>query len=75
MMFSAIGQIKTRRSVRTFDGQILNECIKEKLRSGMEDIKNPFDIPVEIKFLDAKENVHSRKYNEKGSQSRRKITF
>ena len=56
MMFSAIEQIKTRRSVRTFDGQTLDERIKEKLSSGMEDIRNPFDIPVEFKFLDAKEN-------------------
>lgn len=55
-MFSAIEQIKKRRSVRTFDGRTLDEDIKETIRSYMKDNKNPFDIPVEIKFLDAKEN-------------------
>lgn len=56
IMFSAIEQIKTRRSVRTFDGQSLDESIKEKLRFGMDEISNPYDIPVTFKFLDAKEN-------------------
>ena len=74
-MFSAIEQIKKRRSVRTFDGRTLDEGIKETIRSYMKDNKNPFDIPVEIKFLDAKENVHPRKYDEKGNQSRRKIAI
>ena len=55
-MFSAIEQIKKRRSVRTFDGRTLDESIKETIKSYMKDNKNPFDIPVEIKFLDAKEN-------------------
>ncbi len=55
-MFQAIEQIKTRRSVRTFDGRMLDENIKEKLKTGMDNIRNPFDIPVEFKFLDAKEN-------------------
>lgn len=49
-------QIKARRSVRTFDGQALSEGTKEKLISYMNDIENPFDIPVKFKFLDAKEN-------------------
>ena len=55
-MLSAIEQIKKRRSVRTFDGRTLDEGIKETIKSYMKDNKNPFDIPVEIKFLDAKEN-------------------
>lgn len=48
--------IKIRRSVRTFDGRTLDEDTKAKLLSFMNDIKNPFDISVEFKFLDAKEN-------------------
>lgn len=48
--------IKIRRSVRTFDGRTLDEDTKAKLLSFMNNIKNPFDIPIEFKFLDAKEN-------------------
>ena len=55
-MFDVIEQIKKRRSVRTFDGSMLDESIKNQLKSGVEDIRNPFDIPVEFKFLDAKEH-------------------
>lgn len=53
---NVIEQIKKRRSVRTFDGQIVDEHLKEMLSSYAADIENPFDIPVEFKFLDAKEN-------------------
>lgn len=53
--FSAIEQIKARRSVRTFDGRGLDENIKETLRSSVDNISNPFDIPVEFRFMDAKE--------------------
>ena len=49
-------QIKARRSVRTFDGRVLDDVTKEKLISCIEEITNPFDIPVELKVLDAKEN-------------------
>ena len=55
-MFDVIDQIKKRRSVRTFDGSMLDESIKNQLKSGVENIRNPFDIPVEFKFLDAKEH-------------------
>ncbi len=48
--------IKARRSVRTYDGQVLDENTREQLMSYMEDIKNPLNIPVEFKFLDAKEH-------------------
>ena len=51
-----IEQIKSRRSVRTFDGQILDENMKQKILNYMKDIENPFGIPVEFKFLDAKEH-------------------
>lgn len=43
-------------NVRAFDGRVLEEVIKEKLVSCIKEITNPFDIPVEFKFLDAKEN-------------------
>ncbi len=55
-MKNVIEQIKARRSVRTFDGRVLDEGTKEKLKSFMEDVENPFDIPVEFRFLDAKEH-------------------
>ena len=48
--------IHNRRSVRTYDGQTLDGNTKEKLLAFMKDINNPFDIPVEFSFLDAKEN-------------------
>ena len=51
-----IEEIKSRRSVRTYDGQPLDEITKQKLMSYMDNIENPFNIPVEFKFLDAKEN-------------------
>ena len=43
-------------NVRAFDGRVLDEVTKEKLVSCIKEITNPFDIPVEFKFLDAKEN-------------------
>ena len=53
---NSIEQIKARRSVRTFDGRMLDEDIRQKLLSYAEHIENPFGIPVEFKFLDAKEH-------------------
>lgn len=48
--------IKTRRSVRTYDGKPLEEGTKEKLASLMKGIQNPYGLSVEFRFLDAKEN-------------------
>lgn len=48
--------IKKRRSVRTYDGNTLDENTKDQLMSFAKSISNPFQIPVSIKFLDAKEN-------------------
>lgn len=48
--------MKARRSVRTFDVRAVDESIKEQLLSFAKDIQNPFDIPVEFKFLDAKKD-------------------
>lgn len=48
--------IMKRRSVRTFDDRKLPEEELEKLRSFMETIENPYGIPVEFKFMHAKEH-------------------
>ena len=45
--------IKERRSVRTYDGRLPDEDTKAKLMSFSEGIKNPLDIPVAFKFLEA----------------------
>ena len=48
--------VKTRRSVRTFDGKPLAQEDLEKLREFIPTIRNPYDIPVEFILLDAKAN-------------------
>ena len=47
--------IKNRRSVRTFDGREISTEDLEKLSSFMAKIENPYGIPVEFQFLNAKE--------------------
>lgn len=47
--------ITERRSVRTFDERALKEKDKESLLSFMENIENPYGIPVQFKLLGAKE--------------------
>lgn len=49
--------IKTRKSVRTFDGRKISKQDKEKLFSYIKTIKNPYDIPVE--FIE----LNSQKFN------------
>ena len=49
--------IKTRRSVRTFDGNPLSPEDLEKIRRFAEQIRNPYDIPVEFILMDAKETA------------------
>lgn len=49
--------IKTRKSVRTFDGQKITDEDKEKLLNYTKTIENPYNIPVEFIILD------SEKYN------------
>ena len=58
-MSTIIESIKERRSVRSYDGHLIDDSIKEKLADFMENIKNPFEIPVAFKFLDAKEHPSS----------------
>ncbi len=48
--------MKTRRSVRTFDGSPLNEEDNRKLLAYMENIQNPYHIPIEFTLLDADEH-------------------
>lgn len=46
--------IKARRSVRSFDGRPLDEATKAQLMAYAKDIQNPFNLPVEFKYLEAK---------------------
>lgn len=48
--------IKARRSVRTFDGRKVTSEDKAKLIAYSQNIKNPYQIPVQFIILDAKEN-------------------
>ncbi len=48
--------IKSRRSVRTFDGREIGSAKIEDLKSFMMGIENPYKIPVEFKLLNAKED-------------------
>ena len=47
--------IRSRRSVRTFDGRELSAAQRADLCGFMADIPNPWGIPVEFRLLDAKE--------------------
>jgi len=47
--------IKSRRSVRTFDERVLAKADIEKLASFANTIENPYKIPVDFKFMNAKE--------------------
>ena len=47
--------VKSRRSVRTFDGRTVNAEDLQKLTSFMDKIENPYGIPIEFKLLDANE--------------------
>lgn len=55
-MKNVVELIKQRRSVRTYDNRNLDQDIKDRLMSYLNRVNNPFNIPVEFKFLDAKEN-------------------
>ncbi|MBQ6171098.1 MAG: nitroreductase [Clostridia bacterium] len=48
--------IKTRKSVRTFDGRQLSDNDKTKLTVFIENTANPYGIPVDFVFLDKKEH-------------------
>lgn len=48
-------QIKARRSVRSFEG-IPDEKTRAELEAFLRDVPNPWGIPVEFRFLDAKKH-------------------
>ena len=53
MMSELSGLIRSRKSVRTFDGNPLSADDREKLGQYISSIGNPFGIPVEFVLLDA----------------------
>ena len=48
--------VKHRKSVRTFDGEKLKEEDLKKLQECVENLDNPYNMDIEYRFLDAKEN-------------------
>ncbi|MBE6029954.1 MAG: nitroreductase [Clostridiales bacterium] len=48
--------IRERRSVRTFDGQGISSEIMEQLKIFADSCSNPYGIPMEFRFLNAKEH-------------------
>ncbi len=46
--------VRHRKSVRTFDGKEVTEDDRKKLALFMENIENPYEVPVSFKFLDGK---------------------
>ena len=47
--------IRNRRSVRTYDGREHDKNDIEKLTAFTQTIENPYKIPVDFKFMNAKE--------------------
>lgn len=45
--------IRTRKSVRTFDGKAVTDADRKKLTEFIRTIQNPYEIPVEFVLLDA----------------------
>ena len=48
--------MKSRHSVRSFDGNPLSGADKKRLEDYLNSLENPFGVPVEFRILDAKEN-------------------
>jgi len=48
--------IRNRRSVRTYDSREISQENKENLISFMTNIENPYNLPIDFKLMDAKEN-------------------
>lgn len=55
MTFSAKDMIRQRKSVRTFDGKPLTVDDRNKLAAYINELSNPFGVPVDFRILDAKE--------------------
>ena len=47
--------IRRRKSVRTYSGEALRSEDRQKLDKFLKTLDNPFGVPVEFRFLDAKE--------------------
>ena len=47
--------IRRRKSVRTYSGEPLRSEDRQKLNEFLKTLENPFGVPVEFRFLDAKE--------------------
>ncbi len=48
--------IRSRKSARTFSGETLRSDDRQKLDEFLKTLDNPFGVPVEFRFLDAKEH-------------------
>lgn len=53
MPFSAIEMIKKRKSCRSFNGEALKVMDRAALEKYIENVENPFGVPVEFRVLDA----------------------
>ena len=53
MAFSAKEMIRKRKSCRTFDGEPLKVMDRASLEKYIENVDNPFGVPVEFRLLDA----------------------
>ena len=56
MLFSAKEMIQKRKSVRSFNGAPLKDSDKAALEQYIQNVSNPFDVPVEFHMLDTKEH-------------------
>lgn len=66
--------IRKRKSVRTFDGNPLSDEDKQKLSDYLNTLENPFGIPVEFRFLNAKEHNLSSPVIVGGKRRHRKLS-
>jgi nitroreductase len=56
MIMDMITLIRTRKSVRTFDERVISDTDREKLTEYINTITNPYDIPIDLVLMDAKEH-------------------
>jgi hypothetical protein len=53
-MSLSIETIKNRVSVRTFDKSAVSESVINKIKDYINQVDNPFNVPIEFQILDAK---------------------
>ena len=56
-MVKMMETIRRRRSVRTFDGNVLRDEDRKKILEFAEKVENPYDLPITWKILEAKNTV------------------